>query len=275
MIDIDKLNYAQFVGLINERNRPSGGIKTVQEVVSNANLNPTKKILEIGSTTGFTSVNLGLLSGAEVVGIEIDEEAVKKAREYGQKMHADSVKFVHGSALEMPFEDEVFDLVWCSNATSFIDDKQRAIKEYLRVLKYNGFLVLIPLYYVRKPSVEWVNRISKVIGHQVGLWDKQFWVELFRSVGEQNGCALEVVYDKDYRFLDRSDYVKTYVKNILVNNLDETLKTPEIYSGIEKRALELFELFNENNYKYAGYSTIILQKRYCLDEEELFLSVAN
>lgn len=55
MKKIKEMNYSEFVGLINERNRPSGGIKTIQEVIVNARLDEKKKILEIGSNTGFTT----------------------------------------------------------------------------------------------------------------------------------------------------------------------------------------------------------------------------
>lgn len=60
---IKNMDYSSFVGLINERNRPSGGIKTVHTVAVNAFINKNKKVLEIGSNTGFTSVNLALLTG--------------------------------------------------------------------------------------------------------------------------------------------------------------------------------------------------------------------
>ena len=60
--NIEELNYSEFVGLINERNRPSGGIKTIQEVVVNARIDKGSKVLEIGSNTGFISVNISLLT---------------------------------------------------------------------------------------------------------------------------------------------------------------------------------------------------------------------
>lgn len=33
---INEMNYSEFVGLINERNRPSGGIRIIQEIIINA-----------------------------------------------------------------------------------------------------------------------------------------------------------------------------------------------------------------------------------------------
>ena len=68
MKKIKEMNYSEFVGLINERNRPSGGIKTIQEVIINARLDEKKKILEIGSNTGFTTVNIGLFRASFAFG---------------------------------------------------------------------------------------------------------------------------------------------------------------------------------------------------------------
>ena len=58
---INHLDYSNFVSLIDERNRCSGGIRTIQEATLQARLNKESKVLEIGSNTGFTSVNIGLL----------------------------------------------------------------------------------------------------------------------------------------------------------------------------------------------------------------------
>lgn len=68
MKKIKEMNYSEFVGLINERNRPSGGIKTIQEVIINVRLDEKKKILEIGSNTGFTIVNIGLFRASFAFG---------------------------------------------------------------------------------------------------------------------------------------------------------------------------------------------------------------
>lgn len=64
----------------------------------------------------------------------------------------------------------------------------------------------------------------------------------------------------------------TYIENILSKNLDRSTIGDKDFNLIKKRAKYFYELFNENNYKYAGYSTILMQKRKLPDEEELFLS---
>ncbi len=69
---IEKMHYSDLVGLVRERNRPSGGVRTVQTVAVNAFLGAGSRVLEVGSNTGFTSVNLALLCQGHVVGIDVE-----------------------------------------------------------------------------------------------------------------------------------------------------------------------------------------------------------
>ncbi len=272
MKNLQEMDYSTFVGLINERNRPSGGIKTIQEVIVNTHIDKKSKVLEIGSNTGFTTVNLALLSGATVFGIDIISESVEKSKIYASEMGAKTANFIHGTALNLPFKDEEFDLVWCSNVTSFIENKDEAISEYLRVLKQNGYLAVVPIYYRKAPPIELLNKVSGAINCSIEIWDKKFWVDLFQKVGDSIGVGLEVFYSKDYKYLNQNDRLEKYIDNILDTNLPRELKAPEKLKQIKERATYFYTLFNENNYKYAGYSTILMQKRLKIDEEELFLS---
>ena len=200
---IKNMDYSSFVGLINERNRPSGGIKTVHTVAVNAFINKNKKVLEIGSNTGFTSVNLALLTGCEVVGIDINPESVKKATEYALKMGVqDKVKFICASASKLPFEDNTFDMVWASNVTSFISDKNLAIEEYSRVLKVGGTLAVIPIYYRSKVPADIVKGVSEAIGTEIKEWDKQYWLDLFLNL-KISHAELDLYYNRDFLYEDR------------------------------------------------------------------------
>ncbi len=268
---IKNINYSQFVGLIKEKNRPSGGIKTIHDVAVNAFINSSKRVLEIGSNTGFTSVNLSLFTGCKSIGIDVNEKSISEAKKYAKKQGVSKLtSFQKASALMLPFPDNSFDIVWCSNVTSFISDKNKAIKEYLRVLKLKGSLVVIPIYYIKQPPKKIVNDVSKAIGTKIKVWDKNFWLELFQKISEKEKNRLELYYEQDFRYLDRKEFILEYVKKMAKREC--MLKFNKKDRDILKSKLKYFmKLFNKN-LKYAGYSILLYQKRAITDEMELFLS---
>ncbi|MDO4611967.1 MAG: methyltransferase domain-containing protein [Candidatus Saccharibacteria bacterium] len=272
-MEINKMNYSQFVGLVDERNRPSGGIRTVQIATLNARIDRNSKVLEIGSNTGFTSVNISLLTGAEVVGIDYNGPSVEKAREYANNMGAERVKFLEADATRLPFGDGEFDMVWCSNVTSFIEDKDKAIAEYLRVLKPFGTLILVPIYYHISPPEKIRKAVSNAIGCEVGVWDKQFWLDAFKRNAYKHNVALEKYFDQEFQYLDRSANLKEYTE-LQLSKIDRNNYSDEEWVKIQEKAKYFYTLFNENNFKYARYSVILLQKRLVEEEAELFISRA-
>lgn len=268
---IEKMDYSNFVALVKERNRPSGGIKTIQRVAVNAFIDSNKKMLEIGCNTGFTSVNMALLTGCECIGIDINKESIKEARKYAKRQGIEKrVKFEVANALSLPFKDNSFDIVFCSNVTSFIDNKERAIKEYLRVLKTGGTLVVIPIYYIKKPPITLINKVSEAIGTNIQYWNKDFWINLFKSVCEKYNYFLELYYEKDFIFLDRKKQINKYIAEIMKK--DHLMKLNATVRNVIRNRMSYFmNLFNEN-LKYAGFSIILYQKRKLKDEIELFIT---
>jgi len=111
--DLEEMCYSEFVAFVEETNRPSGGIKSIQTVVANAaNLNEESSILEIGSTTGFTSINLAYLTKAKkIIGIDINSEAVYRAKMRSKRENLDDrIEFMVGDARKLSFRDNSFDL---------------------------------------------------------------------------------------------------------------------------------------------------------------------
>lgn len=261
------MTYSEIVSVVRERNRPSGGIKTVHEVVVNADIKSAHKVLEIGSNTGFTSVNISLLTGSNVIGIDVLDESIKEATKYAKENNIDNkVSFIKASALDIPFEDGYFDIVWASNVTSFIDDKNRAINEYLRVLKIGGILVVIPIYYFSNPPKSIVNEVSRAIGSKIQVWDKEYWLNCIKNAS--TNYALELIYESSYRYDDKENDIENYVTEIF--NKKHLLSLPEKEkSKLKNNYRNFIRLFNEN-LKHAQYSILLFQKRKQKDEMELF-----
>ena len=95
-----------------------------------------KKVLDIGCWTGqFLSL---IEDQAVTVGLELDQEAVRYANKYHKG------KYIVGSALQIPFKDNSFDVVtmWDVIEHLPVNSEISALKEASRVLKSNGFFAL-------------------------------------------------------------------------------------------------------------------------------------
>jgi ubiquinone/menaquinone biosynthesis C-methylase UbiE len=268
---IEGINYSNFVSLVKERNRPSGGIKTIQTVIVNSRLNEESKVLEIGCTTGFTSINLVYLSKCQVTGIDINEYAIQTAKESALKEELTKyIDFCVCDARKLPFKDDYFDMVWCSNVVSFIKEQDEALTECLRVLKFGGTLTVIPIYYIQMPPESLVEKVSKLIGNKIDIWTKQYWMNKIDTIARRNGYVLELYFSKDFRYKDQTNRINQFIDVLLSKPHLKTL-SPDIRESLRKKALDFYHTFNEN-LKYCGYSILLYQKRHEPEEMELFLT---
>lgn len=92
-------------------------------------------ILDIGCGAGFLTNHLAQ-SGYKVTGLDLFSESLSVAK---LKDTTQSVNYVQGDALKLPFENETFDVVCMMDFLEHVDDVNSVISEASRVLKPNGF----------------------------------------------------------------------------------------------------------------------------------------
>jgi pseudaminic acid biosynthesis-associated methylase len=92
-------------------------------------LNRNIKILEVGSNIGNQLLSLQKMGFKNLYGIEINKDAIELA-----KTRAKDINIIYGSALDIPFKDNYFDLVFTSGVLIHISPKDLkiAIKEIYR-----------------------------------------------------------------------------------------------------------------------------------------------
>ncbi|MHA1439378.1 MAG: class I SAM-dependent methyltransferase [Promethearchaeota archaeon] len=93
------------------------------------------KILDIGC--GYTSV-LNILPKSERFGIDI---VINKLKKYNFPLNKE-IKWINGIAEKLPFEDNYFDIIFCSNGIDHYENPKKVISEVKRVLKYKGIFIL-------------------------------------------------------------------------------------------------------------------------------------
>jgi ubiquinone/menaquinone biosynthesis C-methylase UbiE len=116
--------------------------KRVLELVS---VRDGEDVLEVATGTGVQLVELARRNpNGTTVGVELAPGMLEETRKRLEKAGLDGVEVQEGSALELPFPDESFDLLVNGYMLDLLprDDIPRALGEFERVLRPGGRLVL-------------------------------------------------------------------------------------------------------------------------------------
>ncbi|MBR2995491.1 MAG: class I SAM-dependent methyltransferase [Lachnospiraceae bacterium] len=91
-------------------------------------------LLDVGCGTGFLIDMLTQQRTARYTGLDLSAEMIKMA----QRKNIPGAEFVNGTADELPFPDESFDIVTCSQSYHHYPYPEKAMSEAFRVLKRGG-----------------------------------------------------------------------------------------------------------------------------------------
>lgn len=97
-------------------------------------------VLDAGCGEGFYIMLLARLTGAKVVGIDNNPDLVAQARRWiGDDR---SVKLTIGEIEHLPFADQTFSKIICSEVLEHVPDPVKALREVHRVLRDDGILAV-------------------------------------------------------------------------------------------------------------------------------------
>ncbi|HEV2098207.1 MAG TPA: class I SAM-dependent methyltransferase [Stellaceae bacterium] len=118
---------------------------------------PGKRVVDVGCGLAGPAILLASDYGAEVDGVNIVGRQIEWARRYitGNGV-ADRVRVHFASAMDLPFADQSFDVVFCLEAAHCFVDKQRFLQEAHRVLRDGGKFVMADIVgTTRLPVLNW------------------------------------------------------------------------------------------------------------------------
>lgn len=170
------------------RLRPGGKLAT-DWLIANGDFRQDKKVLEVACNMGTTAIEIAKQFGCEVIGIDLDEEALEKARQnIAENKMEDLVQVQRANATKLPFEDNSFDIVINEAMLTMlpVEAKEKAIREYLRVLKPNGFLLTHDVLLNTEDSEQILADLRDAINITVTPLTKENWKTLFLDCGFRN-----------------------------------------------------------------------------------------
>jgi len=162
-----------------------GGQDATKELIDRTRITPLSYVLDVGSGVGVTACYLAKSLGCRVVGVDINPYMVQRAQERAHKMRlTDLVEFQTADAMDLPFQDDTFNVVITESVTAFPSDKGLAVKEYARVTKPGGFIGLNEATWLQTPVPpdiqDWA---SQDLGANVSPLLPEQWVSLLEDAG--------------------------------------------------------------------------------------------
>ncbi|OKH54961.1 SAM-dependent methyltransferase [Calothrix sp. HK-06] len=127
-----------------KKERRQAQIDLIEEVLRWAKIEQASHILDVGCGIGGSSLYLAGKYNASATGITLSPvqviRAKQRAAEFGLSERAN---FQVADALNMPFADNSFDLIWSLESGEHMPDKVKFLQECYRVLKPGGTIIVV------------------------------------------------------------------------------------------------------------------------------------
>ncbi len=119
---------------------------------------PNTKILDLCTGSGDLAIQIAEKNpSCEVVGADVSEKMLEIARERGK--HLKNLEFKVGDALNLPFEDNAFDVLTIGFGIRNMADLEKGLEEIKRVVKAGGKFTTLDL---GKPKGWFLNFIYRI-----------------------------------------------------------------------------------------------------------------
>lgn len=162
-----------------------GGFDATRELLDLCPISESSYVLDVGCASGRTACYLAQRLGCRVVGVDILPKMVERARERAKAEGVERrVEFKVGDAQELPLGDDLFDVVLGEFITGLVDDKEKAVREYVRVAKSGGTIGLNEGTWLQTPPPpELTEYLRETVGFRGDLLTSEEWLELLERCG--------------------------------------------------------------------------------------------
>ncbi len=141
-----------------------GGFEATRRLAESCNIGQGTRVIDIACGKGTSAVYLAERFGCDVVGIDIAEDLISQAESLAKRRGVGGrVSFRVGDALDLPFKNGEFDVAVSQAMLVLLGDKERSIKEALRVVKLDGCLGWLELSWKKEPTQEFLDAVSNVL----------------------------------------------------------------------------------------------------------------
>jgi arsenite methyltransferase len=161
-------------------------------------------VLDLGSGAGFDCFLASNKVGPEdrVIGVDMTEEMVARARDNASKGGYENVEFRQGEIENLPVEDNAIDVIISNCVINLVPSKDKAFKESFRVLKPGGRLMVSDIVLLKKLPDFVKDSIEAYVGCVAGAATKDRYLDAIKSAGFGNVTVIdETVFPLDCMYV--------------------------------------------------------------------------
>ncbi len=153
-----------------------------------AKMKPGDTVVDLGSGAGNDAFVARQVVGEKgrVIGIDMTEAMVEKAKANTEKIGYNNVEFVIGDIEDMPLESEVADVVVSNCVLNLVPDKEKAFGETYRILKKGGHFSISDVVIQGNLPDEIKEDAEMYAGCVAGAIDKDDYLGIVEKAGFKN-----------------------------------------------------------------------------------------
>jgi phosphatidylethanolamine/phosphatidyl-N-methylethanolamine N-methyltransferase len=187
--------------------------RRIARAIGHLNITGEDLVLDMGIGTG-ASLSFYPADRGRIIGIDLSEGMLRLALRKMRDMGLTRATLFQANALELPFEDNLFDHVFISHVISVVSDPYQLVREAQRVAKPGARIVILNHFQSTNPVIGLIEKLLCPLCTRLGWRSDLKLNELIRRTG------VEV----DYRYkLESIDLWETVV---ITNNKSTLRSTP-------------------------------------------------
>lgn len=150
-----------------------------------ANIKEGDTIVDLGSGAGNDCFVARAIVGeyGKVIGLDMTEAMIAKARENAKKLDYSNVEFVLGDIENMPINSKVTDVVISNCVLNLVPNKQKAFEEIYRILKSGGHFSISDVVIKGELPGKIKEAAEMYAGCVAGAIDKEEYLKIIERSG--------------------------------------------------------------------------------------------
>jgi len=142
-------------------------------------------VLDLGSGAGMDALLAAKRVGSKgkVIGVDMTEEMIERAKENAKKQNITNVEFLLGEIENLPLKDNSVDTIITNCVINLTPDKAKTFNEAYRVLKPGGKIYLSDIVLLEELSKEQKNNKDLLTGCVAGALLKKDYLDKIKKAG--------------------------------------------------------------------------------------------